>query len=66
MELYLYLRRIIVRDALRKAEGVFIPKEEGASSGNKLRIISLLNVEGKISFSMKADRITYLCWPGDT
>ena len=51
-------RRNIVSDAWRKAEGVFIPKEEGASSVNKFRTISLLNVEGKLFFSMKADRIT--------
>ena len=42
----------------RKAEGVFIPKEEGAEEIGKFRTISLLNVEGKLFFGMKADRLT--------
>ena len=47
-----------ISDSWREAEGVFIPKEEGAKSVEKFRTISLLNVEGKIFFSLKADRIT--------
>ena len=42
----------------RKAEGIFIPKEEGAEDIDKFRTISLLNVEGKLFFRMKADRLT--------
>ena len=56
--LRLLWRRNIVSNAWRQAEGVFIPKEEGASTVNKFRTISLLNVEGKLFFSLKADRIT--------
>ena len=57
-----YLRELwnknALSDAWREAEGVFIPKEDGAKSVEKFRTISLLNVEGKLFFSMKADRIT--------
>ena len=56
--LRLLWRRNIVSNAWRQAEGVFIPKEEGASTVYKFRTISLLNVEGKLFFSLKADRIT--------
>ena len=56
--LRLLWRKNVVSDAWREAEGVFIPKEEGASVVKKFRTISLLNVEGKLFFSMKADRIT--------
>ena len=48
----------VISDTWREAEGVFIPKEEGAKSVEKFRTISLLNVEGKIFFSLKSDRIT--------
>ena len=48
----------VISDAWREAEGVFIPKEEGAKSVEKFRTISLLNVEGKIFFSLKSDRIS--------
>ena len=41
----------------RKAEGVFIPKEEGAEDVEKFRTISLLNVEGKLFFGLKAERL---------
>ena len=37
---------------------MFIPKEEGAKTVEKFRTISLLNVEGKLFFSLKSDRIT--------
>ena len=46
-----------ISDSWREANGVFIPKEEGATSVEKFRTISLLNVEGKLFFAMKADRI---------
>ena len=59
--LYLYLRSMWAKneisDAWREAEGVFIPKEENASSVEKYRTISLLNVEGKLFFSLKSERI---------
>ena len=35
-----------------KAEGIFIPKEDGATSVEKFRTISLLNVEGKLYFAL--------------
>ena len=47
-----------ISDSWREAEGIFIPKEDGAKSVEKFRTISLLNVEGKIFFALKADRIT--------
>ena len=50
----------VVSDAWREAEGVFIPKEDGAESVETFRTISLLNVEEKLFFSLKADRITDL------
>ena len=43
--------------AWREAEGIFIPKEEGAKTIDKFRTISLLNVEGKLFFGLKSDRI---------
>ena len=42
----------------RRANGTLIPKENGATSIEKFRTISLLNVEGKIFFKLKADKIT--------
>ena len=51
-------RKNVVSKAWRKAEGIFIPKEEGAKEVGKFRTISLLNVEGKLFFGMKADRLT--------
>ena len=40
------------------AEGVYIPKEQNSSTINQFRPISLLNVEGKIFFSVMAARLT--------
>ena len=40
------------------AEGVYIPKEQNSSGINQFRPISLLNVEGKIFFSVMASRLT--------
>ena len=61
-ELWLYIKELWKRNTIsnswREAEGVFIPKEEGAKTVDKFRTISLLNVEGKLFFSLKADRIT--------
>ena len=51
-------RKNVVSKAWRKAEGLFIPKEEGATEIGKFRTISLLNVEGKLFFGMKSDRLT--------
>ena len=47
-----------ISKAWRKAEGIFIPKEEGATKVGKFRTISLLNVEGKLYFALKAERLT--------
>ena len=62
--LFLYLRGIWKKKGIskswRKAEGIFIPKEDGATSIEKFRTISLLNVEGKLYFALWSDRlVTY-------
>ena len=46
-----------ISDSWQKAEGIFIPKEDGATSVEKFRTISLLNVEGKLYFALRADRL---------
>ena len=51
----------VVPRAWRRAGGVFIPKEKDSTSISQFRPISLLNVEGKIFFSIIAQRLsTYL------
>ena len=50
-------RKNIISKTWREAEGVFIPKEDGAKELNEFRTISLLNVEGKLFFAMKAERL---------
>ncbi|GFN88527.1 reverse transcriptase [Plakobranchus ocellatus] len=40
------------------AEGLYIPKEQDSKGINQFRPISLLNVEGKIVFSIMASRLT--------
>ncbi|XP_078617582.1 uncharacterized protein LOC144885536 [Branchiostoma floridae x Branchiostoma japonicum] len=42
----------------RRAGGVLIPKEKDSSTINQFRNISLLNVEGKLFFSVVAKRLT--------
>ena len=50
----------MISKSWRKAEGIFIPKEDGATSVEKFRTISLLNVEGKLYFALWSDRlVTY-------
>ncbi len=44
--------------AWRRAGGVLIPKEEESTTISQFRPISLLNVEGKIFFSIVAQRVT--------
>ena len=60
--LWLYLRGLwkkeVLSDTWRTAEGVFIPKENGATDVSKFRTINLLNVEGKIYFAILAGRLT--------
>ena len=51
-------RKNTISNSWREAEGIFIPKEDGAKTVEKFRTISLLNVEGKLFFALKADRIT--------
>ena len=46
-----------ISETWKEAEGVLIPKEEGATDISKFRTISLLNVEGKLFFSFKAKRL---------
>ena len=57
-ELWMYIKELwkrnIVSNSWREAEGVFIPKEEGAKTVDKFRTISLLNVEGKLFFFTKS------------
>ena len=49
------------------ADGVYIPKEQNSTEINQFRPISLLNVEGKIFFSVMASRFTkYLTENGYT
>ena len=56
-QLWSYLRGMWKENSIsntwRKAEGILIPKVDGAT----LVDISLLNVEGKIYFAMRADRL---------
>ena len=50
-------KKNLISDKWRRAEGIFIPKEDGATEVEKHRTISLLNVEGKIYFALRADRL---------
>ena len=47
-----------VSDEWNQADGVYIPKEKNSKGIDKFRPISLLNVEGKIFFSVLAARLT--------
>ena len=49
----------MISESWRRAEGVFIPKEDGATSVDKFRTISLMNVEGKLYFALRADRLLH-------
>ena len=61
-ELWSYLRDLwkknVIPDSWRKAEGVFIPKEDGATVVSKFRTINLCNVEGKLQLGLLAGKIT--------
>ena len=48
----------IIPKAWRRAGGVLIPKEKDSTNIDQFRPISLLNVEGKMFFSIMASRIT--------
>lgn len=48
----------IIPSAWQRAVAVFIPKEQNSKTINHFRSISLLNVEGKIFFSVIAKRMT--------
>lgn len=51
----------LIPKALRRAGGVLIPKEKDTTDIAQLRPICLLNVEGKIFFSIVSQRLpTYL------
>lgn len=60
--LWSYLRDLwkknVISKTWRKAEGVFIPKEEGATDVSKFRTINLLNVEGKLQLGLLASKLT--------
>ena len=49
---------LVISDQWMVAEGVYIPKEQNSSTIDQFRPISLLNVEGKIFFSVMASRLT--------
>ena len=51
-------KNLKISDQWTIAEGVYIPKEQNSSEINQFRPISLLNVEGKIFFSVMASRLT--------
>lgn len=51
-------RRGKVAHQWRSAEGVWVPKEEKSTSIEQFRTISLLNVEGKIFFSILSQRLS--------
>ena len=48
----------IIPKAWRRAGGILIPKEKNSSTIDQFRQISLLNVEGKIFFSVVAQRLS--------
>ena len=54
--LYSYLKEMwkkaSVSDSWRRAEGTFLPKENGATTVDKFRTVNFLNVEGKLYFSL--------------
>ena len=51
-------RRSKIVEQWRFAEGVWIPKEEGSKSLDQFRIISLLNTESKIFFSLLSKHLS--------
>ena len=51
-------RKGTVPDCWKQAEGCFVPKEKDSKTVKQFRTISLLNVEGKIFFSILANRMT--------
>lgn len=51
-------RKGVIPRAWRRAGGILIPKEKDSSSIGQFRQISLLNVEGKIFFSVAAQRLS--------
>ena len=63
-QLFSYMKGMWKNNTISKswqiAEGTFIPKEDGATLVEKFRTVSLLNVEGKLYFALRADRlVTY-------
>ena len=52
------LEKQSIPKAWRRAGGIFIPKERDSVEINQFRPISLLNVEGKVFFSVVARRLT--------
>ncbi|KAJ8347374.1 hypothetical protein SKAU_G00287750 [Synaphobranchus kaupii] len=51
-------RKESIPKAWRRAGGILIPKEKNSSTINQFRQISLLNLEGKIFFSVVAQRLS--------
>ena len=51
-------RRGKLAESWHRAEGCFIPKEEGSTEINQFRTISLLNVEGKMFLAIVARRLS--------
>lgn len=48
----------VIPRAWRRARGILIPKGKNSSSISQFRQISLLNIEGKIFFSVLAQRLS--------
>ncbi|KAK7904929.1 hypothetical protein WMY93_017536 [Mugilogobius chulae] len=51
-------KKVVIPKVWRRAGGIFIPKEKNSSTINQFRQISLLNVEGKMFFSIVAQRLS--------
>ena len=51
-------RKRIIPKNWKRSNGIWIPKEENSKDINQFRIISLLDTEGKIFFSILARRLT--------
>lgn len=52
-------QKMIISKTWSRAGGVLVPKEMDAVNISQFRPDSLLNVEGKISFGVIAQRITF-------
>jgi len=51
-------KKVIIPQVWHRAAGILIPKKENSSNINQFHQINLLNVEGKIFFSVVAQRLS--------